>query len=120
MLLIYSGNGLEIRNKSCAYWSGKPASLSGNSIGMALCDERCTLKRSTLPSLLAKLFIPLAADVGSPSVDSPSVIFMAIGGKQSGYFLSHPERIPWARDRAWHIGVPPLATESNQMGNLIV
>src|SRR5438105_4607593 len=79
----------------------------------------CRLKRRTCPSVLLICLMSSATIEGSPSVASPSVMFITIGGKQLGCVASQSEIIAFACARAWHIGVPPLATGSTHTGNLI-
>ena len=43
-----------------------------------------------------------------------------IGGKLVGCSVTQRLSIDWARPIAWHMGVPPLAVASNQIGNLII
>src|SRR5450432_1214724 len=77
------------------------------------------LKRRTFPSAVAMAFNELAEADGLPSDDSPSVTFITMGGKEAGFIATHAVTISFAFQRAWHIGVPPLATASNHTGNLI-
>src|ERR1700733_8530685 len=114
-----SGSVLDMLNSSLAYWFGRPASLSGKLTGGLLSDDTCRLNSNTAPSALASCRKASAGATGSPSFASPSVRFRMTGGKQDGCSLSQPDTTDWALVRAPTIGVPPLATGSTQIGNLI-
>src|ERR1051326_2723479 len=84
-----SGRGLEILNSVRARSSGKAASLSAYSILTVCRAETWQLNKSTFPSLVERERMSFAIELGSPSVDSPSVKCKIVGGKPCLCSVNH-------------------------------
>src|SRR5216117_1496063 len=78
------------------------------------------LKSNTEPSSPLTAANLRASATRSPSVASPSVMLMTIGGNPLGCSSHHVSVILVASLSAAHIGVPPFQYGSNQTGNLTV
>src|SRR5438105_7365562 len=78
------------------------------------------LKSSTEPSSPLTAANLRASATRSPSVASPSVMLMTIGGNPLGCSSHHVWVILVASLSAAHMGVPPFEYGSNQTGNLTV
>src|SRR5438067_10462248 len=108
-------------SKSClANLSGRPSSLAGSSMGFAAAEERWMLKTSAAPSSLRSEQSPFASGTGSPSVASPSVMLITMGGKPFGCSATQRWTISAPILNAELIGVPPACLASNQSGNFTV
>src|SRR5207248_6593481 len=111
---------LDISNSCLANLSGRPSSLAGSSMGFPAAEERWMLKTSAAPSSLPIEQSALASGTGSPSVASPSVMLITMGGKPLGCSATHRCTISVAILNAELIGVPPACLASNQSGNFTV
>src|SRR6059036_2417562 len=100
--------------------TGSLLPLLGSSIDGPAVDERWMLKSSTEPSSPLTAVNLRASATRSPSVDSPSVMLMTIGGNPFGCSRHHVSVILVASLSAAHIGVPPFEYGSNQTGNFTV
>src|SRR2546425_253988 len=78
------------------------------------------LKSNTEPSSPLTAANLRASATRSPSVASPSVMLMTIGGNPFGCSRHHVSVMLVASLSAAHIGVPPFEYGSNQTGNLTV
>src|SRR5438477_10710366 len=78
------------------------------------------LKSNTEPSSPLTAANLRASATRSPSVASPSVMLMTIGGNPFGCSSHHVWVILLPSLSAAHIGVPPFEYGSNQTGNLTV
>jgi len=73
---------LDIWKRTFAGSSANCASESGKLIGLAVAWlEMCTLKSSVWPSAVVTAFNLSATSDGLPSVESPSVMLITMGGK---------------------------------------
>src|SRR3989442_5092580 len=116
-----NGVSVDEASKSClACWSGSLLALPGNSIDGPAVDERWMLKSNAEPSSPLTAVNLRASATRSPSVASPSVMLMTIGGNPFGCSCHHVSVILVASLSAAHIGVPPFEYVSNQTGNLTV
>src|SRR5258708_17236319 len=116
-----NGVSVDEASKSClACWSGSLLPLPGNSIDGPAVDERWMLKSNTAPSSPLTAAKLRASATRSPSVASPSVMLMTIGGNPFGCSWHQVWVILVASLSAAHIGVPPFPYGSNQTGNLTV
>src|SRR5216683_8269923 len=85
-------NGVKLLDisKSClANLSGSPSGLAGSSMGLPAAEDRWMLNTSTAPSSLPSEQSAFASWTGSPSVVSPSVMLITIGGKPLGCSATH-------------------------------
>src|ERR671923_251679 len=94
--------------------------LAGNSIDGPGVEERWMLKSNPEPSSPLTAVNLRASATRSPSVASPSVMLITIGGNPCGCSLHHVSTILVASLSAAHIGVPPFQYGSNQTGNFTV
>src|SRR5438128_3578922 len=118
---IMNGVRLLDISKSClANLSGRPSSLAGSSMAFPAAEERWMLKTSAAPSSLPSEQSAFASGTGSPSVASPSVMLMTMGGNPFGCSATHFWTISAAILKAELIGVPPTCLGSNQSGNFTV
>ena len=78
------------------------------------------VEQQHLAVLAAELLSRYAICSGSPSLESPSVMLMTMGGKQSGCSAKNPARSISARSSVAVMGVLPSAFGSNQMGKRTV
>src|SRR2546425_4563001 len=118
---IMNGVRLLDMSKSClANLSGSASELPGSSMGFPAAEERWRLKTSAAPSSLPREQRAFASWTGSPSVDSPSVMLMTMGGKPFGCSATHLWTMSAAILKAELIGVPPACLASNQRGNFTV
>src|SRR5690349_700730 len=98
----------EASNSALACSSGSLLALPGNSIDGPAVDERWMLKSSTEPSSPLTAVNFRASATRSPSVASPSVMLMTIGGNPCGCSWHHVSTNLVASLSAAHIGVPPF------------
>ena len=87
---IYGVSALESSNMSRACLSGSWSGWAGNSMGDAPWRQ-LHVEEEHVPSLVARLRSASVALDGSPSVASPSVMLMTMGGKLSGCCASQRE-----------------------------
>src|SRR2546423_6234509 len=118
---IMNGVSGDEASKSCLAWlSGSLSESLGNSIDGADVDERWMLKSNAEPSSPLTAVNFRASATRSPSVASPSVMLMTIGGKPCGCSWDQHWTSLVASLSAAHIGVPPFEYGSNQTGNFTV
>src|SRR5262249_6537845 len=117
---VSGGTTLDMLKRVFANSFGRLAASAGYSILDVRCEEMWQLNNSTLPSDERRSVIDLASVVGSPSVDSPSVMCKTTGGYPFGCSLNHCSMIFFVCFKAAHIGVPSSARGSSQIGNLTV
>ena len=105
-------------NRSFANWSARPSSASANRMLSPDVPEMWQLKSSRPPSCVDRARRLAASVDGSPSVDSPSVMLITMGGKLYACAVTHGCSVLCASLSASHIGVAPAALASNHTGNL--
>lgn len=77
---IWVGSRLDMAKRIRAYVSGSSASELGKVTGEPPAAETWRLNSRAAPSAVLRAVIAVADSVGSPSVDSPSVRLMTMGG----------------------------------------